>query len=165
MRTLAVLLLAAAPAFADDRLVHKSDSGSFKCLFPSPAEQDGKELAVGGDRTVPVWTHRAKNPTDHVFSVTVAEYPPAFAEVPADTVLDGARDGLKGKDGKVKAEERMKGPYPGRAVRIEAGKNTVRTRLILVGSRLYQVTVTGSTKNFPEKMSEAFFASFEPTPR
>ena len=161
MRTLAVLLLVAAPALADDKLVHKSDSGSFKCLFPAEPESDGKELAVGAERTVPVWTHRAKA-NDWVYSVTVAEYPAVFAEVPADTLLDGARDGLKGKDGKVKAEEKMKGPYPGRAVRIEAGKNTVRSRLVLGGSRLYQVTVAGPTKNFPEKTSEAFFNSFEP---
>src|SRR5205085_1948419 len=99
------------------------------------------ELAVGGGRTVPVTTHRATDlKSGAVFSVSVAEYPSAFAEVPADKVLDGVRDGLKGKDGKVKVDERLKGWSGGRAVQVEAGRNTIHARLVLVGSRLFQVT-------------------------
>ena len=57
-------------------------------------------------------------------------------------------DGLKGRDGTVKAEEWFfyrSEKMPVRAVRIEAGKNQLRTRLYLRGSRLLQVTVAGPT--------------------
>ena len=163
MRPLLVLLLVAAPATAADLLPFKSQAERWVARFPAQPTPDSKELAIGGSRSVPLVMHSAKDPKSQaVFSITVAEYPPAFAEVPAATLLDGVRDGLKGKDGKVTAEKPLKGPHPGRAVRIEAGRNTVRSRLVLVGTRLYQVTVAGSTRSFPDELSEEFFASFEP---
>lgn len=162
MRPLLALAVLAAPLAAAD-LTHGSDSSSFTARFPAEPRLDEKDLVIGGGRSAWVAIHRATDPKSGAeFSVTVADYPAAFAEVPADTLLDGVRDGLKGKDGKVRAEERMRGPYPGRAVRIEAGSNTVRTRLVLVGTRLFQVTVTGKTSKFPEKLSEEFYASFQP---
>lgn len=153
----ALLSLAAAD------LTHSADSASFTARFPAPPKLDEKDLVIGGGRSAWVATHRATDSKSGAeFSVTVADYPAAFAEVSPQTLLDGVRDGLKGKDGKVKAEEPLKGPYPGRAVRIEAGSNTIRTRLVLVGTRLFQVTVVGKTRSFPEKLSEEFYASFEP---
>lgn len=161
MRPLLALAVLAAPLAAAD-LTHKSDSASFTARFPTPPRLDEKDLVIGGGRSAWVAIHRATDPKSGAeFSVTVADYPAAFAEVPADVLLDGVRDGLKGKDGKVR-EEPLRGPYPGRAVRIEAGSNTLRTRLVLVGTRLFQVTVTGKTSKFPEKLSEEFYASFEP---
>ena len=163
MRPLALALLLAAPAAAD--LTHPSDSGSFRARFPAPPTLDEKELAVGASRTVPVAAHRATDPkTGCVFAVTVAEYPPAFAEVPAETLLDGVRDGLKGRDGKLKSEEKLRGPHPGRTLRIEAGRNLVRARLVVAGSRLFQVTVAGPAHGFPDKLADEFFAGFEPKP-
>lgn len=158
--------LAAGPLHAADLLPYKSDSATFRARFPAPPETDTKELAVGGARTVPIVTHQAADPKSKaVFSVTVAEYPPLFAEVPADTLLDGVQDGLKGKDGRVKPEKPVGAVPPGvfgRAVRIEAGRNVVRARLYLVGTRLIQVTVAGTSKNYPEKAADEFFAGFEP---
>jgi hypothetical protein len=168
-RPLAVLALAllAAPLHAGDPLPVRVQADTYRARFPDDPEEESKKLAVGAGQSVPVVGRRATDPkSGAVFAVTVADYPPAFAEVPAEKLLDGVRDGLKGKDGKVKAEEeRTLGPekHPGRAVRIEAGKNTVRARLFLVGTRLYQVTVAGATKTFPEKASDEFFAAFEPT--
>src|SRR4051794_14379310 len=73
----------AAPS--GDPLPFKSDSASFRARFPAEPGPDAKELRVGAERTIPVSTYRAADPkTGAVFSVTVAEYPPAFAEVPAD---------------------------------------------------------------------------------
>jgi hypothetical protein len=162
MRPLVAVLLVAAPLAAAD-LVHSADSGSFKAKFPAPPRLDEKDLVIGGGRSAWVATHRATDPKSGAeFSVTVADYPAAFAEVPPQTLLDGVRDGLKGKDGKVVAERPLDGPLPGWAVRIEAGQNTIRTRLVLVGSRLFQVTVVAKTNKFPDKLSEEFYASFEP---
>lgn len=167
-RPLAVLALAllAAPLHAGDRLPVRVQTDTYRVRFPDDPEEESKKLAVGSGQSVPVVSRRATDPKSKaVFSVTVADYPPAFAEVPAKKLLDGVRDGLKGKDGRVNAEEETTiGPdrHPGRAVRIEAGKNTVRARLYLVGTRLYQVTVAGATKGFPEDASTEFFAAFEP---
>ena len=162
MRPLLALAVLAAPLAAAD-LTHKSDSATFTARFPTEPRLDEKDLVIGAGRSAWVAVHRATDPKSGAeFSVTVADYPAAFAEVPAATLLDGVRDGLKGKDGRIVNEEPMTGPHPGRAVRIEAGQNTIRTRLVLVGTRLFQVTVVGKTRSFPEKLSLDFYAGFEP---
>ncbi len=160
MRSLAAVVLLAAPLVAlADNLPYKSDSSSFRIRFPAPPEMEGKELAVGADRTVPIWSHRASDPKSHaLFSVTVAEYPPAFAELSREVILDGVRDGLKGKDGRIKRDERKNGE---RFVQIEAGRNVVHARLVLVGSKLFQVTVAGPSRGFPDKLAREFLDAFE----
>ncbi len=162
MRPLLALALFAAPVTAADPLPVKLLTDTFRVRMPGEPDIDAKELAVGGGRSVPVATHKATDPKSQaVFSVTVADYPSAFADVPADTLLDGVRDGLKGKDGKIKREDR-KG---GRTLQIEAGRNVIHARLVLVGSRLFQVTVAGPGKSFPEKTAREFLDSFEPVGR
>ena len=163
MRPLLAVALFAAPAVAADPLPTKLQTDTFRVRLPAEPDIDAKELAVGGGRSVPVSTYKATDPkSGAVFSVSVAEYPPAFTEVPADTLLDGVRDGLKGKDGKVKREDRSKG---GRTVVIEAGRNLMHARLLLVGTRLFQVTVAGPAKTFPEKTAQQFLDGFEPVGR
>jgi hypothetical protein len=98
-----------------------------------------------------------------VLAVTFADYPETFLGVSAKKVLDGVRDGMKGKDGVVKKDEDIKldGNFPGRELRIEAGKRVIRARVFLTGTRLYQVMVTGEKQAADGKMADDFFKSFE----
>jgi hypothetical protein len=130
----------------------------FAVRFPGEARVVTRELAIGGGRTVPVSTYSCTLPDgDAVFSVVAVDYPAAFAEVPADVLLDGVRDGLKGKDGKVVGDTRR---GRDREFTVTAGRNTVRARLVLSGTRLYQVTVSGG-RNFPTGGADDFLRSFK----
>lgn len=84
-------------------------------------------------------------------------------------LLNGVRDGLKGKDGILTRDKLTTfgdEKLPAREVTVEAGrnaKNSIRALLILSGNRLYQVMVTGSKDAVGKKPAEEFFKSFELT--
>jgi uncharacterized protein (TIGR03067 family) len=87
--------------------------------------------------------------------------------------LDKARDlftrDLKGKDlkGKVVSEKDIKlGKYPGRAFDIKVAGEIVRARIYLTGTRMYQVTVTGSKELVDGADAKKFLDSLkiEPDP-
>ena len=99
-----------------------------------------------------------------MFAVTFADYPEAYRDVPAKVILDGVRDGLKGKDGKVEHDDDAAlGPdkVPGRAVKVVAGSRVVRARVFLHGTRLYEVMVTGPKDAVATKAADEFLKSFE----
>ena len=171
-RTLLVLALLGivAPAFAqrNARLKqYESEAGKFRVKLPEKPKSDTKELALGtGGQTVQVTTERADGPDSSVFAVTFADYPESYRQVPAKTVLDGVRDGLKGTDGKIEKDDEVflgDGPdkLAGREIRIIAGKKVVHARVFLHGTRLYQVMVTGTKGPFPSKAVKEFHNSFE----
>jgi len=83
--------------------------------------------------------------------------------VKSKTVLDGVRDGMKGKDGVVEEDKEvtLNGTIPGREIRIKAGKRVVRARIYLTGTRLYQVMVTGERQPADGKSADEFLRSFE----
>jgi hypothetical protein len=164
------LLGIAAPAFGQRTVrlsQYESEAGKFRVKLPEKPESDTKVLALGtGGQTVQVTTERADGPDSSVFAVTFADYPESYRQVPAKTVLDGVRDGLKGTDGKIEKDAEVflgDGPdrLPGREFRITAGRRLVHTRVFLHGTRLYQVMATGTKDRFPTKAVEEFHNSFE----
>ena len=168
-----VLLLTAVPALAQDRgnsrlRDYTTSDGRFKVRMPRGADTDTKDLATGpgGIQSVPVTTVRATGPDKGVYAVAYADYPESFRAVPAKTLLDGVRDGLKGTDGKVALDEETTlragtETVTGRAFRIEAGSNVVRARVFLVENRLYQVMVTGKKSAVDGATADEFLKSFE----
>lgn len=158
-----LVLLAAGPPGPDpDRLkVYTSDDGKFRAkLFPDPKVESSKIATPAG--VVPLTTVRSEAGRGLAFGVTVADYPDAVQDLDPKAILDGVRDGLKGPDGKVVSDDAVKvGGLPGREITIAAGKNRVRVRLLLVGSRLYQVLVTGSETLATSKAADVFLDSFE----
>lgn len=144
---------------------HTSDAGKFRVKFPGRPKVDSKELGSGpgGVQAIPVTTERVEGSNGVVYAVTFADYPDTFLGVKAKTVLDGVRDGMKGKDGVVKQDNEITlgGTIPGREVRIEAGKRVVRARVYLAGNRLYQVMVTGDRQPADGKSADEFLRSFE----
>lgn len=157
---LATLLLL-APAFAQK--AYKSDEGKYEVRFPKEPTVTNKELATTAG-VLKVQTAKYESGKDYVLSVSHTTYPPKFGDIDAAKILDGVRDGLKGQDGTVKVDEpRTLGDdkVPARDVRIEAGKNGIRSRLILVDRRLVQVMAAGSKEALDGKAVEEFFKSFE----
>lgn len=144
---------------------YTSDAGKFRVKFPGKPRADSKELASGpgGVQAIPVTTERVEGPNGVIFAVTFADYPDTFLGVKAGTVLDGVRDGMKGKDGVVKEykEITLGGTIPGREIRIEAGKKVIRAKVFLAGTRLYQVMVTGDRQPADGKSADEFLRSFE----
>jgi hypothetical protein len=166
----AIVLAALTPvALADKKEPkleeHTSDAGKFRVKFPGKPKVDSKELGSGpgGVQAIPVTTERVEGSNGVVYAVTFADYPDTFLGVKAATVLDGVRDGMRGKDGTVKEykEVTLNGTIPGREIRIEAGKRVVRARVFLTGTRLYQVMVTGDKQPADGKSADEFLKSFE----
>ena len=134
---------------------HTSKEGKYRVDFPEKPSTSRKDLSTGG-RIVKVVTEKADGPKGTTLAVTYTDYPNSFQDVPAKTILDGVRDGMKGTDGKVTADEELEQKDDhrgGRYVRVEAGRNAIRARAFLVGTRLYQVMVTGPKDAIGEKDS------------
>ncbi len=160
-----LMILAAAAAHAQPAGVDVSPKGGrFKVRFPGkPEEKSQKAKTPLGELTV--YTATFATPDGGVYLISHVDYP-ANAARPEDhaTLLDGARDGLKGKDGKVVAE----GPVPhtadkpgGREVVIDRGKVQLRYRLFIKDTRLYQVGTVGAGAFVTGKDASAFLESFE----
>jgi hypothetical protein len=138
--------------------------GRFKVRFPGkPEEKSQKAKTPLGELTV--YTATFATPDGGVYLVSHVDYP-ATAARPEDhaTLLDGARDGLKGKDGKVVTEAPVPQPpdkAAGREVVIDRGKVQLRYRLFIKDTRLYQVGAVGAGGFVTGQDATAFLDSFE----
>jgi hypothetical protein len=164
--TLGLAIAIGAPLLAQELTkLYTSRPGSFQVAFPEKPRTTEKELSTGG-HIVKVVTERSTGPRDTTFAVVYADYPRSYQDIAAKTILDGVRDGMTGTDGKV-IEDRELGdmpPYRGaRAIRIEAGRNVIKAHIYLVGTRLYQVMVTGPKTSVDKESTKEFFQSFEIT--
>ena len=142
---------------------YKSDEGKFTVRFPKEPTITNKELATTAG-VLKVQTAKCDAGKDVVLSVSHTTYPANFGDVDAAKILDGVRDGLKGTDGEVKTDKAQTlgdDKAQIRDVRIEAGKNGIRTRLILVDRRLIQVMAVGKAEALDGHAVEEFFKSFE----
>ena len=144
---------------------YTSEAGQFRVLLPDDDDHEDTTLAtpVGPVRVRTVHGNAGR---DLELGVSYSDYPEAFASVPKMKLFDGVRTGLKGSDGTVDSETDVVlgdgGPL-GREFVVRAGKNVVRCRAFLVGSRLYQVTATGRADAVDGKTAAEFFDSFELT--
>jgi hypothetical protein len=123
----------------------KPQDGSFQASFPLEPTKSIKTMdTAGGQTDVTFYSASEKQQT---YSVTVAEYSADhIKEIGPSAFLDEARDGaIANTKGKLVSERSfdLKG-NPGREIRLNVGSSSsFRCRLILVGSRLYQVIVAG----------------------
>jgi hypothetical protein len=165
VRALAVVLvLAPAAGAGDEPQRFEFPEGGYSAVFPRKPKAESKEVrTAAGDLKVYVWSAAGGN--DLTLSVTYTDYPPKFADLDRDRLLEAVRNGLKTKDARFVADVAVEadGRRPaGREVHLNHGKYHTRTRLFLVGSRLYQVTATGAEKAVLGKAAEQFLRSFEP---
>lgn len=127
---------------------HTSDDGKYSVKFPgAPKIKAETAKSAIGDLTVNVATYAQGNGDTYMVSYT--DFPEA-ATRPAnhDTLFAGLRDGVKGRDGKFAGDAKVisHGPdkLPGREFVVEKGKQRIRMRVVLSGSRVYQVAVIGT---------------------
>jgi hypothetical protein len=153
--------------------VYQSEKGAFSIALPAAPTEQRREAKFGGHRLRLVVVSARRGGT--TFSVAHGD----FETVPGDDpekALDAARDeyvaSLKGQlldEQKITLEGKRGGPsYPGRELRVEAGKSLVaggavaQARLYLVGQRLYEVAALvpkkrpGTTPADVEKVMTSF---------
>lgn len=144
-----------------------SAAGGFTVSFPSKAQlsSDIKSVAtVAGN--LDVSTTKAEV-SGVVYSVTFTDYPAAFADVTAKTILDGVVRGMKGSDGQAFESDTPLDGVQGRQVtvtakedRLTGRQNWVRSHVGLNGRRLVIVMACGDREAMKAKAVDEFLASF-----
>jgi hypothetical protein len=142
----------------------ESAQGRFKAMFPgAPVVKHGKLRTEIGD--VVTTQHSAGDLSGATYDITYNDYPrDGIAKLNSAKLLDTVRDGLVYQaKGKVVSEKPFTvGKVAGREQEIQGADGTrYRIRLLLVGNRIYQLTVMARP---PDKAEEQrFFNSFQLT--
>jgi hypothetical protein len=137
--------------------------GRFNVRFPAkPKETSQKTQSALGELSV--FTATFATTEGNVFLVSYTDFPAGSIKPETQSALfDGVRDGLK-KDGKLVSEKELTlgaDKLPMREIVIEKSKQTLRFRVVIRESRLYQVAVVGSDEFVKGKDASAFLDSFE----
>lgn len=162
-----LLVACANPAAGQPRGTYKSRDGRYAVKFPgTPKVTEQTANTDLGELTVTVATYA--NSDGGVFMVSHSDFPEAATKAAnRATLLDGIRDGVKGRDGKQvgdnKAIEFGPDKLPGREFTIDKGKQRIRFRVILRDSRVYQIAAIGTAKFADGKDATEFIESFELT--
>jgi hypothetical protein len=164
-----VMLVCTGLGLADDVKVQDftSKEGKFSVAFPGKPKEATKEAdSAAGKLTFTRFTYEDG---DTGLLVIYCDYPPQLRKQKgAEKILDDARDGCVEKaKGKLADENKRtigKEKEPGRELLIQLpdeGKPYFRSRMYLVGDRLYQVIVVGPEKYAKGKDADAFLDSFK----
>ena len=146
-----------------------SDEGGFRIKFPgAPKVTEPTAKSAVGDLKVTVATYA--NADGSTFMVSFADYPEAATKPDKlATLLDGIRDNVKGRDGKLVGDDKS-GPFgadklPGREFTVdkEKAKQRIKFRVLIKDNRVYQVVAIGPTAFVNGKDATAFLESFELT--
>jgi hypothetical protein len=146
---------------------YSSGEGKYSVKFPAaPKVITQNTKSAVGDLTVNIATYA--NSEGNAFMVSYTDFPAlATKEENHATLFEGIRNGAKGSDGKLVGEEKeiMFGPdkLPGREFTIEKGKQRIRFRVVLNGSRVYQVAAIGTEAFATGKEGTVFLDSFQIT--
>lgn len=140
--------------------------GKYKVRFPGTGQPklrtETTKTAVG-DLTVNIATFA--NSDGSVWMVSYTDFPAAATKTENHkSLLDGIRDGAKGRDGKLSGEEKAiehgADKLPGREFVVEKGKQRIRMRVIVSNSRVYQAALIGTEAFATGKDGTAFLDSF-----
>jgi hypothetical protein len=164
----AVLAWAAVPAAAE-WVKYAPDDGKFSALFPTQPEVTTQTIPTAAG-TIPYTTCMSEIEGGAVaYGVAFNDYPETVLQADVEKVLDGGRDGAKANlKGEIVSETSMTfAGHPAReftiAGDVEGQKLLYHTRIVLIGTRLYQLQIVrvGDT---PVDLADAirFFASFKP---
>ena len=165
--SLALVLVLPTLTFADPpgELVQPRD-GHFRIRFPGKPKENTQsaKTEIG---TLKVYTATFALADGSVFLASFTEFPADKIKPETHaTLLDGARDGLKGKDGTVVSDKSIEvGPdkVPAKEIKIDKGKQQTRFRLLVKDNRLIQHATVGTGDFVTGKEATAFLDSFELT--
>jgi hypothetical protein len=168
---LSILLLIPVTLFAQDlsKLTFEkftSKEGKYSVMFPGkPQLQQQKANTELGDIEITMNVLAIGN--DMAFIVSHNDYPDAVKNADPGQMLEGARNGNKGKDGEIVTDEAIKfGPekLPGRRFLIKKpGDIYMKNMIIFKGTRLYQVMLIGKKDVVESKDADKYYKSFELT--
>jgi hypothetical protein len=140
-----------------------SKEGKFSVRFPGkPKEATTTPKSPLGELKVHTATYATAEA--NVFMASFTDFPDGTGKPEMrDTLYEGVREGLKGKDGiglTDKEIEVSKEKLPGRELEITQGKQKLRFRVVLRGDRLYQIAVIGTPAFVESKEATGFLDSF-----
>ena len=142
-----------------------SKDGKFTVRFPGkPKETTTTPKSPLGELKVHTATYATAEA--NVFMASYTDFPDGTGKPETrDTLYEGVREGLKGKDGVAvndmeKEFEVGKEKLPGREFDVTQGKQKLRFRVVLRGDRLYQVAVIGTQAFVESKEAFGFLDSF-----
>jgi hypothetical protein len=149
---------------ADDKFASKD--GRYAVRFPGkPKELIQNTKSPIGDLRIVTATYLLSDGSAYMVSYT--DFPEGATKPDnRKMLLDGVREGLKGKDAKVLSDKDLEigaEKLPARDIEIEKGKQRMKFRVIIRDSRLYQVATIGTAAFVTGKDATAFFESFELT--
>jgi hypothetical protein len=153
------------PAFQE----YNSGPYDFKAFFPGkPKEVSKKQGSKAGELMVATVTLEER---DITYCVTATRFPDKVKAADGKRVLAAVIDALSAEGGKLITNETYEVPNPkdkdakiaGREVVVEFGKNQVRSRVLIHGATLYQISVTGTKDKITGPTAGKFLASFELT--
>ena len=153
----ALLALACSPELDWREL--KSTDGGFAALLPAKPRYEVRTLAGAPAVTMHLWSARAAN---SVFGVGYADHPAVDI-----ATLDGTRDALVKNIGGRLLEEKslVQSGLHGRDFSAEGGGTRLRARLLVSGTRLYQLAVLGEQNAVAAPDIDLFLSSFQPLGR
>lgn len=144
-----------------------SDAGAFSVMTPATLEEQTQSVpTAAGDIETHMFTGEVGGTA---YMVAYSDYPEqVLAQVDAQTLLEGARDGaIQNSSANLVSEEAITlGEYPGievvADVKSDKGEEgTLKSHIYLVGNRLYQVMVMGSKGSLDMTKVDAFLDSFK----
>ncbi len=166
IRVLIFAFMLAPCLHAADWPEYKSPDGKFAISMP------GKVTVKSGQNRYPfgvvkITAHSHTPNKDTVWRVATHDYPEAFLKTtPPGKLLDlmakGMAKNVKGKPAIPKAIKL--GEHEGREFKLTAappGDYSVHTRLYVVGTRVYQLTLVAKANDIAFKSAEKFFDSFK----
>ena len=139
-----------------------SADGRFSVLFPGEPKESLRSVRTpAGQLNLVVLTAGSKK---SAFAVGYADYPRNVVEnSDPEKFLDGSMDGaVRNVGGRLTGETTLDfHGHPAREIRVEAPKKTsMRSRLILIENRLYQVMVISKSARILDGKGSEFFDSF-----
>jgi hypothetical protein len=163
-----LVLFIASYSNADDKFELKSKDGRFTVTFPSKPMETTQEVPLkGSDEKIKVTNHVVEVDKKSAYIVAFNDYPAGVLAPNAQDVLKGVRDGNMGPEGKL-GEEKT-GTFgadklPMREFTFTKNDLHFRNKLILDGTRLYQVMIVAdSEKALTNDMAKAYYDSFSIT--
>lgn len=164
---LTVLAIVPFVAWASDKdktpSLYLSEEGQYRIAFPKEPSTSTRKLAtVAG--AIPVHSAKLEVKRGLHYAVTVTTYPESFNSAKPAKILDGVRDGMKSGDGAITSEKVITlgaEKWPGREIVIDAGSNSIRCQIFLVGNKLYQIQAVGSKDSTTTPSVNDFFTSFD----
>jgi hypothetical protein len=141
-----------------------SAQGRFRAVMPQPVVERTRTMASPAGPVTDTQYLRETDGKNLGYSITFAEFSPTqVAKVSLEKIIDAGRDAmLKQYAGKLEADrETERDGRRGREVIISVpGRGRFLMHYYIDGSRLYTLTVAGSTAALDSKEVQAFFDSF-----